>query len=72
MREELAWHLAGVLKEKEAEGPWRLAYSSSLHGLSFSTFMGKVRFRAVAAHWGSGGLMGGICLKLAPGSRTAH
>ncbi|XP_026440247.1 TLD domain-containing protein 1-like isoform X1 [Papaver somniferum] len=41
LRREYAWHIAGALSQHEAE-EWKLLYHSSLHGLSFNTFMGNV------------------------------
>jgi hypothetical protein len=38
---EHAWLLAGALTPEESVR-WRLAYSSKAHGLSFSTFLGKM------------------------------
>lgn len=41
MRKEYAWHIAGALQQEEAQA-WALLYHNSVHGLSFSTFMGNL------------------------------
>lgn len=41
LREEYAWHIGGALSHQEL-GEWRLLYHSAVHGLSFSTFLGKI------------------------------
>ncbi|KAJ4819436.1 TLD domain-containing protein 1 [Rhynchospora pubera] len=41
LKEEFAWHIGGALTQQEAES-WKLLYHSSIHGLSFNTFLGKI------------------------------
>eukprot|EP00252_Welwitschia_mirabilis_P008534 TRINITY_DN2043_c0_g1_i1.p1 TRINITY_DN2043_c0_g1~~TRINITY_DN2043_c0_g1_i1.p1 ORF type:complete len:424 (-),score=84.25 TRINITY_DN2043_c0_g1_i1:302-1573(-) len=41
MRKVYAWHLVGALQQEESE-KWILLYHSSIHGLSFNTFMANV------------------------------
>ncbi|KAH7440201.1 hypothetical protein KP509_04G096100 [Ceratopteris richardii] len=41
LRREFAWHLCGVLPQTEAQ-EWVLLYHSSVHGLSFNTFLSKL------------------------------
>lgn len=41
LRKEYAWHIGGALSHQEL-GEWRLLYHSAVHGLSFSTFLGKI------------------------------
>ncbi|ERN16196.1 hypothetical protein AMTRI_Chr11g95710 [Amborella trichopoda] len=42
LRKEYAWHISGALSQKETE-EWRLLYHSSVHGLSFNTFLGNLQ-----------------------------
>lgn len=41
LKKEYAWHIGGALPHHEME-QWRLLYHSSLHGLSFNTFLGNI------------------------------
>ncbi|XP_078155140.1 TLD-domain containing nucleolar protein isoform X1 [Carex rostrata] len=41
LKKEFAWHVGGLLTPQEAEN-WRLLYHSSIHGLSFNTFIGNI------------------------------
>jgi Ca2+-binding EF-hand superfamily protein len=41
MREEYAWHIGGALSQHELD-EWKLLYHSSVHGLSFSTFLSNI------------------------------
>ncbi|KAK1263418.1 hypothetical protein QJS04_geneDACA008553 [Acorus gramineus] len=41
MKKEYAWHIAGALSQPDVE-EWKLLYHSSIHGLSFSTFLGNI------------------------------
>ncbi|OMO82493.1 hypothetical protein CCACVL1_11938 [Corchorus capsularis] len=41
MSDEYAWHIGGALSQEELE-EWKLLYHSSLHGLSFNTFLGNI------------------------------
>ncbi|KAM7504984.1 hypothetical protein LguiB_003888 [Lonicera macranthoides] len=41
LREEYAWHIGGALSQHELD-EWKLLYHSSVHGLSFSTFLGNI------------------------------
>lgn len=41
LRAEHAWHISGILQQQDAQ-EWGLLYHSSVHGLSFNTFLGNV------------------------------
>ncbi|GAA0176251.1 hypothetical protein LIER_29276 [Lithospermum erythrorhizon] len=41
LRKEYAWHIGGALAQDDLE-EWKLLYHSSLHGLSFNTFLGNI------------------------------
>ncbi|KAF5180599.1 Tld domain-containing protein [Thalictrum thalictroides] len=41
LRREYAWHIGGLLPQHELE-EWNLLYHSSVHGLSFNTFLGNI------------------------------
>lgn len=41
LRREFAWHLSGILPQVEAQ-EWALHYHSSVHGLSFNTFLDRL------------------------------
>ncbi|GAB2272142.1 hypothetical protein Dimus_006962 [Dionaea muscipula] len=41
LKKEYAWLISGALSQQELEG-WNLLYNSSLHGLSFNTFLGSI------------------------------
>ncbi|PIA59252.1 hypothetical protein AQUCO_00400263v1 [Aquilegia coerulea] len=41
LRREYAWHIGGLLPQLELE-EWNLLYHSSVHGLSFNTFLGNI------------------------------
>ena len=42
LRREHAWFIAGMLPEKDTN-EWALLFQSDTHGLSFNTFIGRVR-----------------------------
>eukprot|EP00271_Cylindrocystis_brebissonii_P014207 TRINITY_DN35483_c0_g1_i1.p1 TRINITY_DN35483_c0_g1~~TRINITY_DN35483_c0_g1_i1.p1 ORF type:complete len:500 (-),score=72.89 TRINITY_DN35483_c0_g1_i1:580-2079(-) len=42
LRPEHAWHLAGMMQEKDVRQKWVLLFNSTAHGMSFNTFLGKV------------------------------
>ncbi|XP_009599099.1 uncharacterized protein [Nicotiana tomentosiformis] len=41
LRKEYAWHIGGALPQDELH-EWRLLYHSTVHGLSFNTFLGNI------------------------------
>ncbi|EYU38669.1 hypothetical protein ABFS82_12G153900 [Erythranthe guttata] len=41
LRKEYAWHIGGALSPTELD-EWKLLYHSSIHGLSFNTFLGNM------------------------------
>ncbi|KAG5583132.1 hypothetical protein H5410_053759 [Solanum commersonii] len=41
LRKEYGWHIGGALPQDELH-EWRLLYHSTVHGLSFSTFLGNI------------------------------
>ncbi|KAL0426578.1 UNVERIFIED_CONTAM: MTOR-associated protein MEAK7 [Sesamum latifolium] len=41
LRKEYAWHIGGALSPTELD-EWKLLYHSSVHGLSFNTFLGNI------------------------------
>lgn len=41
LRKEYAWHIGGALSPTELD-QWKLLYHSSVHGLSFNTFLGNI------------------------------
>jgi hypothetical protein len=41
LNKEYAWHIGGGFSQHDVQ-EWRLLYHSSLHGQSFSTFLGNV------------------------------
>lgn len=45
LREEYAWHIGGAVPQHELD-EWKLLYHSSVHGLSFSTFLGNISWVA--------------------------
>lgn len=43
LRKEFAWHIGGALSQQESE-EWKLLYHSTIHGLSFNTFLGNLSY----------------------------
>lgn len=42
LRKEYAWHIGGALSPTELD-EWKLLYHSSVHGMSFNTFLGHMQ-----------------------------